>query len=115
MEDYGWRQTLLESVVYFYKDRKYLSNLLRYTAGQDSFSNQMGETHIELLTKELLKRLCQKSLTAEQSVSLKIYVYGTVSVICEWLKGEFQMMPEELADIFLDVLPRSLKTLSDTK
>ncbi|MBQ8094878.1 MAG: TetR family transcriptional regulator, partial [Clostridia bacterium] len=53
---YVWKQTLLEGMRYFGSQREYICNLLRHTSGHDSFLMHMAAKHIEMLSKEVLRK-----------------------------------------------------------
>ena len=50
-DGYTWNQTLLDGVLYFQKEKKYLSNLITHTSGRDFFLTHMTEINVAVIKK----------------------------------------------------------------
>ncbi|MBR1750747.1 MAG: TetR/AcrR family transcriptional regulator C-terminal domain-containing protein [Ruminococcus sp.] len=107
--DYEWKDTLLDGAKYFYDNRRFLVNALRHTSGQDSFVRHICKLNIELVSAEVRKKLMTEQIPAEILSVLKIYIYGTVQFTLEWLIGNFDMTPEQMAQMWEQALPQTLK------
>lgn len=110
---YRWRDTLFESVRSFAERRDLLLNALHHTSGHDSFLCHMEKINIDLLSAEVKKSIEQKSLgtktlTAEIEGAIRIYCYGTVRLIFDWLISDMPISPDDMARIMESSLPPPL-------
>lgn len=105
--DYAWKDTLIDGMKYFYEMRDYLKNLITNTGGHDAFARCMAEVNVELLSHEIAKSTGGK-ISMEIENYIKIYCYGTVQFICEWIMGGLKVKPEEMAKICEKALPQPL-------
>lgn len=103
-----WKSGLKEGLVYLYNLKKYMRNLLLHTSGMDSFISYMAYTWIELLSDEVSKR---QDLDQSLKAIIKIYAYGSVALICEWLLDEEKISIDQLLDDMILALPERLKVL----
>ena len=96
MAEYEWRQTLIDGANYFYKDKKYLANLLLNTTGYDSFVYNMSETHYNSLEKCVIEASGSEHLDEKTKMYIRLYCLGTTCLTCEWILGKYKAAPEEL-------------------
>lgn len=108
-DGFEWRDTLLEGAEYFYENRQFLVNALKHTSGQDSFVEYVRKYNTDLLSAEVRKKLMTEYIPAEIYSMIKIYVYGTVQFMLEWLTGEIDFTPEQVAQMWEMSLPQPLK------
>lgn len=107
--DYEWKYTLLDGAKYFYDNRQFLVNALNHTSGQDSFVKHICELNIELVSAEVRKKLMTEQIPTEILSMLKIYIYGTAQFTIEWMHGNIDMTPEQMAQMWELSLPLPLK------
>ena len=86
-KDYPWRQTLLDGVRHCASQREYLANLFQHTLAVSG----------------------KNALEKEEELYARVYCLGTVSLICEWILGKYDCVPEELARVFENSLPDPLR------
>jgi AcrR family transcriptional regulator len=103
-----WTQAAVEGYRFLYGQREYIKNLLEHTSGHDSFFRYMAAINTDLLTKEIRRASGNDQISEELMVTVRIYCYGTVQLICEWLMGEYTMTPEHLAELSIRALPEPL-------
>ena len=58
---------------------------------------------------EVRKKLMTEYIPDEIYGMIKVYVYGTVNHMLEWLMGNMSLSPEKVADIWEHSLPEPLK------
>jgi len=58
---------------------------------------------------EVRKKLMTEYILDEIYGMIKIYVYGTVQHMLEWLMGDMCLSPEKVAEIWEHSLPEPLK------
>ena len=58
---------------------------------------------------EVRKKLMTEYIPDEIYAMIKIYVYGTVQYMLEWLMGDIPLSPEKVAEIWGKSLPEPLK------
>ncbi|MBQ7265806.1 MAG: TetR/AcrR family transcriptional regulator C-terminal domain-containing protein [Firmicutes bacterium] len=108
-KDYIWKDTLLEGAKYYYQNKNYIANALKHTGGQDSFINYVRHTNVEVLVKEVRKKIMTEYIPEEIYGMIKVYVYGTVQYMLEWLLNGAKQSPEEVSLIWEKSLPEPLK------
>ncbi len=108
VDEYEWKQTLLDGAKRFQEEKDYLTNLLLHTSGHDSFIRYMTEINYAELMKYLKKTNGRKELDKEIALCARLYCMGTVCLTCEWILGKYGETPEELADIYEKSLPLPL-------
>ena len=104
-----WEQTLLASARLFLGEKTYLANLFQHTSGQESFFRYMVEINHDALKAHILNVSGKKELEKQEELYVRIYCLGTVSLTCEWILGQFDAAPEEIADIYAKALPEPLR------
>ena len=109
MNSYSWRDTLLDGARYFAEKREYFLNALKHTSGQDSFIQYMQKVNSELMLTEVRKKLMTEYIPDEIYGMIKVYVYGTVHHMLEWLMNDRSLSPEKVAEIWEHSLPEPLK------
>ena len=108
-DDCAWTDTLMDAAKYFDEQKKYLANLFLHTSGMDAFITYMREINFSILNKCVLKVSGLKELDEKTMMYIRIYVLGTVQLICEWITGNYTAGPEEVADVFEKALPEPLQ------
>ncbi len=106
-----WKQTLIDWAEYFRTEKEYLANLFLHTSGHDSFIQYMTEINYHAFTKHLLTVSSKAALDAETALLARTYCLGTVCLSCEWILGNYDLMPEELATIYEKAVPLPLLEL----
>ena len=106
---YEWRDTLLDGAIYYYENRHYIVNALKHTSGQDSFVEYVRRYNTELLTMEVRKKLMTEHIPDELLGMIKIYVFGTVQFMLDWLLNNEELSPEKVAGIWEASFPEPLK------
>lgn len=108
-DGYEWRDTLLDGANGFYENRDFVLNALRHTSGQDSFIENLRRINIDLLKYEVRKKLMTEYIPDEIMGMIKVYVFGTVQYMLEWLLSDMHLSPEQVAEIWEKSLPEPLK------
>lgn len=106
---YKWNQTLLDGARWFYGEKEYLANLFRHTSGHDSFVRYMTEINFNVLIRYILNVTGKSGLSKEEELYARVYCLGTVSLTCEWILGKYDATPEEIAHVYEQTLPASLR------
>lgn len=108
-DGYRWRDTLSDGARYYYENRGYIINALKHTSGQDSFVVYVTRNNIEVLANEVRRKLMTEYLPPEIYGLIKMYVYGTVHFMLDWLLGDNPLTPEQVAQIWEQGLPQPLR------
>ena len=108
-DGYQWRDTLLEGMTYFAEHRSELLNAFTHTSGREAFLGYMMRINTDLLCTEVRKKLMTENIPEDILMMIKIYCYGTVSYICEWVADNMPVAPEIVADAMERSLPDPLK------
>lgn len=108
-DETSWRQTLLDAAAYYQAHREYLANLLLNTNGYDSFIRNMTEINTNSLTKKILQSCKADTLQEDVRMLIELYTSGSVYLTCEWILGQYEAEPKELARIYELSLPEPLK------
>ena len=108
-DKHEWKDTIIDGVVYFTENKKFLINALKHTSGIDSFLWQMSKMNIEFMENEIKKEMHTKECPKDLSILIKIYCYGTIQFLCEWLTEDIPLDPNELASLLEKSIPEDLK------
>lgn len=111
IDDYVWTDTLTDGMNFFAENREYMKNLLRHTGGRDAFVRYLSETNAAHLTKCILKISGWKELDDDLAILVRIYCYGTVQTVCQWILDEIKCDSNYLAGIFEQALPEALRSI----
>lgn len=109
VDNYQWKQTLIEGAKMFEGRKNYLANLLLHTSGHDSFIRYKTEINYNALKNHILKANNLKELDKKADMFIRVYCLGTVNLTCEWILGKFEATPEEMAEVYENSLPLPLK------
>ena len=104
---------ILDIVRYFEENRKFILNALQNTSGQNYFLHHVARIHYAVL-REFVTR--DHGSGAERpspklEVLMKLYAYGTVQMVCEWLLDGTPIPAEEFAAFLEAGIPEELKPL----
>ena len=106
---YQWKNTLLDGLVYFAEHKSELMNAFTHTSGREAFLGNMMRINTDLLCTEVRKKLMTENIPDDILLMIKIYCYGTVSYVCEWIADNMPVAPENVADAMERSLPDPLK------
>ena len=106
---YPWRQTLYDGLQFFWNKRDYIKNLLLHTSGHDAFIRNQTTANIDMLETYILKASGKEILDEDTKIYIRMYVFATVQIICEWLTGEIECSADHLGRLFEDMVPEKLK------
>lgn len=104
----SWKSALLACAEYYEKQKSYLVTLLRHAGGFDAFMSRMITTDYAHLHKYVLEKAGKEKLDLTEELCLRFYVSGVIVLSCEWIMGEFEATPEEVAEAGLAALPENL-------
>lgn len=107
--DYKWSYAVPEFVGLVGKERDYLKNLLLHTTGYESFLQYMKQAHFDSLRRCVLDALGEKELDVKTEMVVRTYCQGTADLICDWIMGVYETGTEDLAEVFVNCLPQSLR------
>ena len=108
-DEISWRQTLIEGAQYYSAHREYLENLLLHTSGYDAFVRNMTEINYQSLKQAVLRSARLTELDEKTDMLIRLYVFGTVQLSCEWIIGKYKASPERLAEVYELALPETLR------
>ena len=108
-ENSSWTDISLGAAKYYYKYKNYITNALKHTSGQDSFMHHVGRINTDLIAGAVRKKLMTEYIHDEIYGMIKVYVYGSVQYLLEWLLNDTKQPPELVARIWETSLPEPLK------
>lgn len=108
-EGYSFREALIENLKYIASSRTYLINVLKNILGQNSFIQRAFEINFTLLRDFIKSYNKAYILPLRIETLIKLYVYGTVELECDWLINNMPIPIEEFADILEAGMPEELK------
>lgn len=106
---YKLRDAIFDVVSYFAENRKFIINAITHTSGQDSFICHVFKINFDAMSYHIQTSQKLTTLTLETEIFLKMYVYGTVQLVCEWLLKDMPVPLEEFVDLLEEGLPEPLK------
>ena len=104
---------ILDIVRYFEENRKFILNALQNTSGQNYFLHHVARIHYAVL-REFVTRDHGDGTgrpSPKLEVLMKLYAYGTVQMVCEWLLDGTPIPAEEFAAFLEAGIPEELKPL----
>ena len=108
-DGYQWRDTLLDGMRYFAEHKSELLNAFTHTSGREAFLGYMMRANTDLLSTEVRKKLMTENIPEDIFLMIKIYCYGTVAYVCEWVADGMPVSPEKAAHTMEKCLPEPLK------
>lgn len=108
-DSYKLKNSIADIVKYFSANKDFLKNLILNTSGQTSFINYVAQAHIKILSNYIKRTQKVKNLPQDTELFVKLYCYGTVCTLCEFLLKPFPISDDELVKIFVDALPAQLQ------
>ena len=106
---YQWRDTLADGAEYFLINRDFAINALTNTSGQNSFMMYVSKSNVDLLVTEVRKKIMTEQIPKIIMGMIKVYCYGTVQFIFEWIVEDVHLPKETVVEIFEKSLPEPLK------
>ena len=79
------------------------------TGGQNSFINHVAQFNIKILSDYIKRSQKIETLPTDTEIFIKVYCYGTVCMLCEFLTKDFPISAENVVKLFEDAVPESLK------
>ncbi|MBR1599504.1 MAG: TetR family transcriptional regulator [Lachnospiraceae bacterium] len=104
-----WHKSLEDGAYYYQKHMVYLSKLLTYTNGYESFRRNMAEINYSHLKDYILRKTKINETDHLTDMCIRLYCHGTVELTCEWILGRVKMTTEELVAVYEKSLPEILK------
>lgn len=84
-------------------------NAIKNTSGQNYFLNQVSQIHFNLLQDLIKSKNNLKILPLYIENLTKLYAFGTVQLLCEWLINDMPIDIKYFSKILEDGLPEPLK------
>ena len=109
IDEYEWKDTLPDAMVFYLKNKEYIQNLLKNTSGHDAFVRYMSEANIDHLTKYILKQFGHKQLDDDTAIYVRVYCSGMAQTVCEWIFDNIKCEPDHLAYLLEQALPPPLR------
>ena len=109
LDETTWKRTLIEAAGYYSEHREYLANLLLHTGGYDAFVRNMTEINYGCLKGAVMKSAGVPEPDEKTDLLIRLYVFGTVQLTCEWILGKHKSSPDLLAEVYEQALPEPLR------
>lgn len=108
-DGYKLKDSVTDIVKYFFDNKDFLKNLMTNTSGQNSFINYVAQFHIKILSDYIKRSKKIKTLPIDLEIFVKVYCYGTVCTLCEFILKPVTISTDELVKLFEDAMPEPLK------
>ena len=105
----AWKTALLCAANSFQKRRTYRANLFLHTSGLESFVRYMQEITFQSLKDLAANVLGDQPMDIMTEQYIRVYVFGTVQLTCEWILGRIEATPEEMATVYEQTFPSPLQ------
>ncbi len=105
---YVWRDTLLDGLRFYEKNRKFMVNALKHTSGRDAFIEQINRADIGYIIAEIKNKLGTDTISDELNAVVRIYCYGTGQFLCDWLMDSKPASCETVARVMEASIPEQL-------
>ena len=106
---YQWRDTLSDGIKYALDNKNFLINAIEHTGGYDSFINNISKVNLKVFLDSIKSGGNLKTIPSDIIIISKIYVYGTVCMLCEWLIDENDINADDFVKMLEYSLPTPLK------
>ena len=103
-----WRDVLIAGIRYYKKNKEYFMNLINHTSGMDSFLRYITQKNTDFLEEYLTRLFAKGSLDPDWKMLIRVYSYGLVMVLYEWMENGAKDSPEYMADICVKAMPERL-------
>ena len=108
-EGYTLGSAIYDILCYFDENKKFILNALKNTSGQNYFLHYVARVHFTILRDFVTAKNGFADVPKRLEVLLKLYAYGTVQMVCEWLLDMMPIPAEEFA-VFLEAgVPEEMK------
>lgn len=108
-KNYTWKNTLADWIIYSIENKNFLKNLILNTSGSDSFINYVSNVNIKIMSDYIKRSQKIENLSIDIEISVKVYCYGTVCVLCEMILKDLPIPTEDFIKFLENALPESLK------
>jgi len=114
-EIYCLHDAIYAVVNYFAENRKFIINAITHTSGQDSFICHVFRVHFNAMSDYIKLSQHLEKLPLKIETLIKLYVYGTVQLLCEWLISDMPVPIDDFVDFLESGLPEPLKVFYESK
>ncbi len=94
---------------YFDDNRKFILNALKNTSGQNYFLHYVARVHFTILRDFVAAQNGFAKVPRRLEALLKLYAYGSVQMVCEWLLDGTPIPAEEFASFLEAGVPEEAK------
>lgn len=113
--NYGLHDAIFDVVNYFAENRKFIINAMKHTSGQDSFICHVFRINFEIMSDYIKSNHNLEKLPLKTETLIKLYVYGTVQLVCEWLIADMPIPINDFVNCLEEGLPEPLKRFYENK
>lgn len=108
--NYNLRNAIIDVLNYLVNNRGFVINAIKNTSGQMSFINHVSRIHFDVMHKFIKSANSLNEISLRIETLLKIWVFGSVQLLCEWLLTEMPIPLEEFAVLLEAGIPAELKS-----
>lgn len=109
--EYNFREAVVDFLSYSSDNRRFIINAIKNTSGQNFFLNHVSRIHFSALRDFVRSKSGSNKISLRTETLLKLYAFGSVQLVCEWLINKMPIPIEEFAAILEAGLPEELKPL----
>lgn len=106
---YTLANAIYDILRYFEDNRKFILNALKNTSGQNYFLHYVARVHFTILRDFVAAKNGFAEVPRRLEALLKLYAYGSVQMICEWLLDGTPIPAEEFASFLEAGVPEEAK------
>lgn len=103
----SWKN-LLNTVAFFLQENaSFFRNIINFK-GQNSFEEFLFDYSSTYCVNHILISTNKKSLSSQESISITIYIGGTIKAFFDWIKRDCDIPAEEIAKTMSECMPHPL-------
>ncbi len=106
---YNLGSAIYDILCYFDDNRKFILNALKNTSGQNYFLHYVARVHFTILRDFVAAKNGFAEVPRRLEALLKLYAYGSVQMVCEWLLDGTPIPAEEFASFLEAGVPEEAK------
>jgi len=105
-----WLAALEKILQFMFDNRKAFENMFK-VEGQDAFYKALYANNLHMLREHYMKIKGITKLTPYEAHLLEFYITGMTNYEKQWVRGEIDLSPKEVAQIISDGMPDVIKSV----
>ncbi len=108
-DGYGWKEAFLASARYYKANSAYILNAASAQGIREAYIDNMASINTELIEATIRRTSAAADIPKLAHLCLKVYCYGNILFLLDWLQGKNDLSEEEIAEVWEKSLPDPLR------